>query len=79
MQTVVNNIYNMNSDVRRPVGFPLADLAFERVKSGLGLERCWLPASCAAPLGEEVQAHLWSTGVNLVEMYGLSETCGEST
>jgi len=58
------------------MGRRLAQKSLERVGRTLGLDRCWLMGSVAAPLGERTQLSCWSNGIQLVEMYGLSESCG---
>nr|CAB3219807.1 long-chain-fatty-acid--CoA ligase 1 [Phallusia mammillata] len=61
----------------KPLGYQLADvLLFRRVLSALGLDRCRLVVSSAAPLSEDTQKSLWCHHVALVQVYGLSESTG---
>jgi len=51
-------------------------LAFKKVRKGLGLTRAWACFTGAAPLGADVAAYFRSVDICLLEVYGMSESCG---
>jgi long-chain-fatty-acid--CoA ligase ACSBG len=42
----------------------------------IGLDRCKLCITCAAPISETARDFFMSIGIKLYDMYGLTETCG---
>jgi long-chain acyl-CoA synthetase len=54
----------------------LADkIIFSKLRTGLGLDRCSIMLSGSAPLSVEVHSFFIGLGLNLLEAYGLTETC----
>jgi long-chain acyl-CoA synthetase len=51
-------------------------LVFAKIRHGVGMDRCELAASAAAPISEDVLEFFLSIGVPIYEVYGLSETTG---
>jgi len=63
--------------VVRPFGHGLAHaLVFSKVKRRLGLDRCHIAVSGAAPLGRATQDFFLALGIPLLETYGLTESTG---
>jgi long-chain-fatty-acid--CoA ligase ACSBG len=54
-------------------------LVYSKVKAILGLDRCALFGSGAAPISENVLSYFWSLDIPIVEGFGMSETTGIST
>ena len=54
-------------------------LVYSKVKAVLGLDRCSLFGSGAAPISENVLSYFWSLDIPVVEGFGMSETTGIST
>lgn len=58
--------------------FSVADkLIFQKVKQALGLDRCRLMYSGAAPIMKETVDYFFSLNMPLLEAYGMSECTGE--
>jgi long-subunit acyl-CoA synthetase (AMP-forming) len=63
--------------VLRPLGWDLADrLVFRKVRARLGLDRCHLAISGAAPLGAATSRFFLALGIPILETYGLTESTG---
>lgn len=63
-----------------PAGYALADkLVFQQVKKRLGLDRCKLQVTSAAPISKDTLEFFLSLGIPLYEVYGMSECCGPAT
>ena len=63
-----------------PRGYSIADkLVFTKVKQALGLERSLAFLSAAAPIQRETLVFLASLGIDVTEVYGMSETTGNGT
>ena len=63
--------------VVRPFGYGLAHaLVFSKVRAKLGLDRCHIAVSGAAPLGLSTQRFFLALGIPLLETYGLTESTG---
>ncbi len=63
--------------VLRPAGWGLADrLVFCKVRARLGLDRCHVAVSGAAPLGRATQDFFLALGIPILETYGLTECTG---
>lgn len=73
--------YNrMNGISSMPWGFTLADtLVFQRVKAALGLDRCALCITGAAPITMDTMEYFLSLNIPLMEVYGMSECSGPHT
>jgi long-chain-fatty-acid--CoA ligase ACSBG len=54
-------------------------LVYKKVKTLLGLERCNILGSGAAPISEEVLSFYWGLDIHVIEGFGMSETTGLST
>ena len=55
------------------------ELIFQRVKGALGLDRCRFMVTGAAPLSRHTQEFFMSLGMEIMEMYGMTETGGPAT
>jgi long-subunit acyl-CoA synthetase (AMP-forming) len=65
---------------RRPLLYPLAQrLIFDRIRERLGLDRCRLQATSAAPISKDTLDFFLSLGLPLYEIYGMSECTGPAT
>ena len=53
-------------------------LVYSKVKTVLGLDRCKLFGSGAAPISKNVLSYFWSLDIPIVEGFGMSETTGIS-
>jgi long-subunit acyl-CoA synthetase (AMP-forming) len=63
-----------------PVMYGLADkLVFAAVRKKLGLDRCKLQVTSAAPISKDTLEFFLSLGIPLFEVYGMSECCGPAT
>ncbi len=63
--------------VLRPLGWGMADaLVFRKVSARLGLDRCHVAVSGAAPLGRATQDFFLGLGIPILETYGLTESTG---
>lgn len=61
-----------------PFGWFLANaLVFKKVRKLLGLERCRVCLSGAAPLMKETLEFFFSLNIPLMEVYGMSESSGK--
>ena len=54
-------------------------LVYNKIKKLLGLDRCELFGSGAAPISKNVLSFFWSLDIPIVEGYGMSETTGITT
>ena len=54
-------------------------LVYNKVKLQLGLDRCDIFGSGAAPISENVLSFFWSLDIPIIEGFGMSETSGIST
>ena len=63
-----------------PWGFMLANnLVFKRVREALGLDRCKLCFTGAAPVTKDTLEYFMSLNMPLLELYGMSESSGPHT
>jgi len=63
-----------------PFGYSLAKaLVFNRVREGLGLDRCRFCLTGAAPIMKETLDYFMSLDIPLMEVYGMSESTGPHT
>ena len=64
----------------RPLLYGLADkMVFSRVRQQLGLDRCRMQISAAAPISKDTLDFFLSLGVPIMEVYGMSECTGPAT
>ncbi|XP_068227126.1 long-chain-fatty-acid--CoA ligase ACSBG2-like [Palaemon carinicauda] len=65
---------------RKPLCFPIANaIVFKKAKSALGLDRCNVFISAAAPISPDVVNYFHSLDITLTEVYGMSESSGPHT
>jgi long-subunit acyl-CoA synthetase (AMP-forming) len=65
---------------RRPTLYPLADkVVFSKVRERLGLDRCRLAVTSAAPISKHTLEFFLSLSIPLYEVYGMSECTGPAT
>jgi len=63
-----------------PFGYGLAEkLVFSKVRERLGLDRCRVQITSAAPIGRDTLDFFLSLGVPIFEVYGMSECTGPAT
>lgn len=63
-----------------PSGYAMAEkLVFSKVRAALGFDRCIGFMSGAAPIQRETLNTLASLGIDIIEVYGMSETVGNGT
>ena len=56
----------------------LGGLVRRKILAGLGLDQCQLAAGGAAPMPADVLAFFRGLGLDLIEVYGMTENCGVS-
>ncbi|KAM9360185.1 long-chain-fatty-acid--CoA ligase ACSBG2-like [Symphorus nematophorus] len=67
----------MNGENQVPWGFMLANnLVFKRVRAALGLDRCKICITGAAPITKETLEYFMSLNIPVMENYGMSESSG---
>lgn len=60
-----------------PWGYTLANnLVLKKVHAALGLDRCRISATGAAPISKETLNYFMSLNIPIMEMYGMSESSG---
>uniref|UniRef100_A0A669EWU2 long-chain-fatty-acid--CoA ligase n=1 Tax=Oreochromis niloticus TaxID=8128 RepID=A0A669EWU2_ORENI len=63
-----------------PWGFMLANnLVFKKVRAALGLDRCKICCTGAAPITKDTLDYFMSLNIPVKELYGMSESCGPHT
>lgn len=63
-----------------PWGFTLANaLVFKTVRAALGLDRCKICFTGAAPITKDTLEYFMSLNIPLMEIYGMSESSGPHT
>ncbi|KAJ3603489.1 hypothetical protein NHX12_028234 [Muraenolepis orangiensis] len=71
------NYSAMNKEHQVPWGFMLSDaLVFKKVRVVLGLDRCKMCFTGAAPMTKETLEYFMSLNLPLLELYGMSESSG---
>lgn len=72
--------YADQSGDARPFLFGVADkLVFTKVRDKLGLDRCRMAVTSAAPISKDTLEFFLSLGVPIMEVYGMSECTGPAT
>jgi len=64
---------------KKYIGHGLANLVLGRVKSALGLEKCKFGLTGAAPISVDTLEYFGSLGIQINELYGMSECTGAVT
>ena len=65
---------------RRPLLYPLFErLVFSKVRQALGLDRCRMQVTSAAPISRDTLEFFLALGIPLFEVYGMSECTGPAT
>lgn len=54
-------------------------LVFDKVKAALGLNKCRIFVTAAAPISAEIKKYFLSLDIPLIEVYGMSESSGPHT
>lgn len=54
-------------------------LVYSKIRVGIGLDKCELPITGAAPISPEVLRFFWGIGITIYELYGLTETSAPAT
>ncbi|TNM89301.1 hypothetical protein fugu_003535 [Takifugu bimaculatus] len=74
------NYSAMNGENVVPWGFGLANsLVFTKVRAALGLDRCKICFTGAAPITKDTLDYFMSLNIPLMELYGMSESSGPHT
>ncbi|MEQ2285899.1 Long-chain-fatty-acid--CoA ligase acsbg2, partial [Ameca splendens] len=70
----------MNGENVVPWGFMLYNnLVFKKVRAALGLDRCRICCTGAAPITKETLEYFMSLNIPVKELYGMSESSGPHT
>ena len=76
----LENQKNIEEGKARSFSFSLANkLVFSKVREALGLDRCRLQVTAAAPISKETLEFFLSINIPLYEIYGMSESSGPAT
>lgn len=68
------------ANYRKPTGYSVANIiVFKQVKKALGLDRCKIFLSGAAPISPDIVKYFHSLDITLLEIYGMSESSGPHT
>ncbi|XP_012276951.1 very long-chain-fatty-acid--CoA ligase bubblegum [Orussus abietinus] len=79
-QGLYYNMNKMNGVDYKHWGYLIAKwLVFNKVKSTLGLDRCKIFVTAAAPLSTEIKRYFMSLDIPIMEAYGMSECSGAHT
>lgn len=74
------NMNKMNGTDYKSWGYLIAKwLIFNKIKGTLGLDKCKMICSAAAPLEVEVKKYFMSLDMPIMDVYGMSECAGAHT
>lgn len=77
---IETNIRKQRQDFSKPFGYSIANaVVFKKIKGVLGLDRCELFLSGAAPIAPDIVQYFHSLDIPLTEIYGMSESTGPHT
>jgi long-chain acyl-CoA synthetase len=54
-------------------------LVYSKIREAIGLDKCEIPITGAAPISAEVLRFFWGIGITVYELYGLTETSAPAT
>ncbi|KAL3290030.1 hypothetical protein HHI36_023402 [Cryptolaemus montrouzieri] len=75
-----HHLKKIKGDTSTSWGYTIAStLILRKIKQALGLDRCNLFASAAAPLSGDVKKYFLSLDIQIVEAFGMSESSGAHT
>lgn len=79
-QALYYNINKMNGNDRKHWSYIIAKcLVFNKIRAALGLDRCKMCISAAAPLSSEIKQYFLSLDIPILDVYGMSECSGAHT
>ncbi|XP_043283437.1 very long-chain-fatty-acid--CoA ligase bubblegum-like isoform X2 [Venturia canescens] len=79
-QGLLYNINKMNGIDYKHWGYLIAKwLVFNKIKATLGLDRCKIFVTAAAPLSTDIKRYFMSLDMPIMEAYGMSECSGAHT
>nr|XP_033814310.1 long-chain-fatty-acid--CoA ligase ACSBG2-like [Geotrypetes seraphini] len=74
------NYNRMNGNNSVPWGYTLAhSLVLKKLQEAVGLDRCCMPNTGAAPISKDTLEYFMSINLPLYELYGMSESSGPHT
>ncbi|XP_033749841.1 long-chain-fatty-acid--CoA ligase ACSBG2-like isoform X2 [Pecten maximus] len=76
----LKGVYASMRHQHKPRGWSVAQtLLFKKVKKSLGLDRCQLYITGAAPITKETIEYFYCFNINILSVYGMSESTGPHT
>lgn len=73
----LKGVYATMRNQHKPRGWSLAQkMVFNKVKKNLGLDRCHLHVTGAAPITKETIEYFYCFNINILSAYGMSENAG---
>ncbi|XP_008544493.1 very long-chain-fatty-acid--CoA ligase bubblegum isoform X1 [Microplitis demolitor] len=79
-QGLYYNMNKMNGVDYKTWGYIFAKwLVFNKIKATLGLDRCKIFVTAAAPLSDDIKKYFMSLDIPIMEAYGMSECAGAHT
>lgn len=76
----LKGVYATMKHQHKPRGWSVAQsLVFNKVKKTLGLDRCHLHITGAAPITKETIEYFYCFNINILSVYGMSESTGPHT